>query len=244
MEIDEKRSLILGRMEYKVEQKYKTTLAAVAFIDVLGSSKAIKNNANESLNAIHIAYDETIVQFKKYHSEHMNEPKVDIFSDNIILSNEIVDGKEERAFFSIIFFSALLQMNMWINNLLVRGGISCGNFFSDERMIWGNALIQAYKLEGQIAIYPRIIVEPEIAEIIKSIMKPEKGKLLCEDFDGIYFVDPFGINQKEEGLYLIDQFINDNAIRLRNSQKDLEIYQKINWLQQYFCEKRREMIDT
>ena len=73
-----------------MEQKYKTTLAAVAFIDVLGSSKAIKNNANESLNAIHIAYDEPIVQFKKYHSEHMNEPKVDIFSDNIILSNEIV----------------------------------------------------------------------------------------------------------------------------------------------------------
>lgn len=227
-----------------MEQKYKTTLAAVAFIDVLGSSKAIKNNANESSNAIHIAYDETIVQFKKYHSEHMNEPKVDIFSDNIILSNEIVEGKEERAFLSIIFFSALLQMNMWINNLLVRGGISCGDFFSDERMIWGNALIQAYKLEGQIAIYPRIIVEPEIAEIIKSIMKPEKGKLLCEDFDGIYFVDPFGINQKEQGLYLIDQFINDNAIRLRNSQKDLKIYQKINWLQQYFCEKRREMIDT
>ena len=29
-----------------MEQKYRTTLAAVAFIDVLGSSKAIKNNAN------------------------------------------------------------------------------------------------------------------------------------------------------------------------------------------------------
>ena len=84
------------------------------------------------------------------------------------------------------------------------------------------ALIQAYKLEGQIAIYPRIIVETEIAEIIKSIMKPEKGKLLCEDFDGIYFVDSFGINQKKQGLYLIDQFINDNTIRLRNSQKDLK----------------------
>lgn len=135
-------------------------------------------------------------------------------------------------------------MNMWINNLLVRGGISCGNFFKDERMIWGNALIQAYKLEGQIAIYPRIIVEPEIAEIIKSIMKPEKGKLLCEDFDGIYFVDPFGIKQKKQDLYLINQFIDDNAIRLINNQKDLKTYQKINWLQQYFCEKRREMIDT
>lgn len=73
-------------------------------------------------------------------------------------------------------------MNMWINNLLARGGISCGNFFKDERMIWGNALIQAYKLEGQIAIYPRIIVEPEIAEIIKSIMKPEKREIVMRRF--------------------------------------------------------------
>ena len=106
-----------------MEQKYKTKPTAVAFIDVLGSSEAIKNNVNESLNAIHIAYDETIIQFEKYHSKHMKEPKVDIFSDNIILSNELIEGKEEKAFASIIFFSALLQMNMWVNDLLVRGGI-------------------------------------------------------------------------------------------------------------------------
>lgn len=95
----------------------------------------------------------------------------------IILSNEIIEGKEENAFLSIIFFSALLQLNMWINNLLVRGGISCGNFFSDERMIWGNALLRAYKLEDQIAIYPRIIVAPEIVEIIDYMTKHDRGKL-------------------------------------------------------------------
>ena len=91
-------------------------------------------------------------------------------TSEVSLSNRVED-MEERAFVSIIFFSALLQLNMWINNLLVRGGISYGDFFSDEKMIWGNALIGAYKLEGQIAIYPRIIVEPEIAEIIKSHYK-------------------------------------------------------------------------
>lgn len=78
-----------------MEQKYRTILAAVAFIDVLGSSEAIKNNANESLNAIHIAYDETIIQFKKYHSEYIYEPKVNIFSDHIILSSDIIEGKED-----------------------------------------------------------------------------------------------------------------------------------------------------
>lgn len=227
-----------------MEQKYRTTLAAVAFIDVLGSSEAIKTNADESLNAIHIAYDETIIQFKKYHSEYIYEPKVNIFSDNIILSNDIIEGKEDCALYSIIFFSALLQINMWVNGLLVRGGISCGNFFSDERMIWGNALIRAYTLEGQIAIYPRIIVETEIAEILHSMLQSKKVKLLCEDFDGMYFVDPFGINKKEMGVYLIEKFIDDNTIRLKNCQGNLKVYQKVNWLQQYFCEKYREMTEN
>lgn len=65
-------------------------------------------------------------------------------------------------------------MNMWVNGLLVRGGISCGSFFSDERMIWGNALIRAYALEGQIAIYPRIIVGTEIAKVINPMMQSKK----------------------------------------------------------------------
>ena len=108
-------------------------------------------------------------------------------------------------------------------------------------MIWGNALIKAYILEGQIAIYPRIIVETEIAEIIHPMLQSKKVKLLCEDFDGMYFVDPFGINKKEMGLYLIKKFIDDNTIRLKNSQGNLKVYQKVNWLQQYFCEKYRKM---
>lgn len=226
-----------------MEQKYRTKPAVVAFIDVLGSSEAIKNNANESLNAIHIAYDETIIQFKQYNSEYIKEPKVNIFSDNIILSNDIIEGKEDCALYSIIFFSALLQMNMWVNGLLVRGGISCGNFFSDERMIWGNALIRAYTLEGQIAIYPRIIVETEISKIIYPMMQSKKVRLLCEDFDGMYFIDPFGTNNKENGLYLLEQFIDDNTIRLNKSKENLKVYQKINWIQRYFLEKYREIID-
>ena len=50
-----------------MEQKYRTTLATVAFMDVLGSSEAIKTNADESLNAIHITYDEAIIQLALIH---------------------------------------------------------------------------------------------------------------------------------------------------------------------------------
>ena len=227
-----------------MNQKYQTTLSVVAFIDVLGSSEAIRTNANESLNAIHTAYDEAIIEFEKNHSEYLCEPKVDIFSDNIILSIEVTEGTENKAFLSIIFFGALLQMHMWINGLLVRGGISCGDFFSDEKMIWGNALLTAHALENQIAIYPRIILEPEMAEALQPTMSTAESHILCKDFDGIYFVDPFGTKRKGNGLNLLDKFLDDNAVRLRKNQNDLKKYQKINWLQQYFLEKHREMIDT
>ena len=46
------------------------------------------------------------------------------------------------------------------------------------------------------------------------------------------------------GLYLIEKFIDDNTIRLKNSQVNLKVYQKVNWLQQYFCEKYREMTEN
>ena len=38
-----------------VENKYKTTKSIVAFIDVLGSSEAIKNDADKSLQMMHDA---------------------------------------------------------------------------------------------------------------------------------------------------------------------------------------------
>lgn len=66
--------------------------------------------------------------------------------------------------------------------------------------------------------------------------------MLCEDFDGMYFIDPFGTNT-ENGLYLLEQFIDDNTIRLSKSKENLKVYQKVNWLQRYFLEKHREIIE-
>ncbi len=221
-----------------MEQEYKTNNSFVAFIDVLGSSEAIKNDPDKSLNAIHKAYDMAIDKFNRYENGNFNELKINIFSDNIILSCPVKEGEEVEALVSILFFSMLLQVCMWINGLMVRGGIAFGDYFADGIMVWGKALLRAYELESKIAIYPRIIVMPEIVDILNCFSSPIFKSFVCEDYDGIFFIDPLG-NKKigDEFLDFIDQLIEDNTERMSKYKDNLRVYQKVNWLQQYFCEK-------
>ena len=225
-----------------VKYQYETEFAAAAFIDVLGTSEAIKEDADRSLNEIHLAYDDAVKELKMRCPAWVKEFKVNIFSDNILLSCKAVKGEEIKAFYAIIYFSALLQISMWTHNLLVRGGISWGSFFSDETMVWGKALLKAYNLESKAAVYPRIVVEPEIADIIMECRsKSQEGLLLSGDFDGMYYVDPFGIEGGQAKLVLLEQFLDDNKVRLEKSKGNPRVHQKHSWLQRYFCEKYREI---
>ncbi|MCH5280928.1 MAG: hypothetical protein J1E61_05615 [Lachnospiraceae bacterium] len=228
-----------------MEQKYKMINAVVAFIDVLGSSEAIEEDEVASLNAIHIAYDKALAEFKRRSTKTLIEPKVNIFSDNIALSVEIVENEEEKAFLSIISFSAMLQMYMWTNGFLVRGGISYGTFFVDEIMIWGKTLLRTHKFEESVSIYPRIIIEPKIAEVLRPVFKSKRINIINKDFDGMFFIDPFGLETKTKEVYLnlLEYFINDNLVRLEKYQNNIKIYQKICWLQQYFEEKYDKLIN-
>lgn len=51
------------------------------------------------------------------------------------------------------------------------------------------------------------------------------------------------MEQKYKTTLAAIAFIDDNIIRLRNSQGNLKIYQKVNWLHQYFCKKHKEMTE-
>ena len=70
---------------------------------------------------------------------------------------------------------------------LLRGGISIGQLFIDDAMVWGEALLKSYYLEDKIANYPRIIIEKKVVNEIKQ------DSQLCEfirkDFDNLLFFE-------------------------------------------------------
>lgn len=227
----------------KSNSKPNTTKSVVAFLDILGAGSLIKGDVNESLNVVHQCYEFVCNEIGEIYNESLPVPQISIFSDNIVLSLPCENLSEENqlfSFFSIIAYSAIMISYFWNKGLLIRGGISIGSFFSDDLMVWGEGLTKAYYLESHIAIYPRVVVDPKYYNLFQTACEPFKFKILCDDFDGLQFVDPFykTTNRNHE---LIKKFIKENVDRINKCKKeDIKIIQKLLWLQNYFEEKLSE----
>lgn len=149
----------------------KTEKTFVAFIDLLGASELIEKDPDGSLNIIHNCYEGVKQFISEWDKEPLTIPEMKIFSDNIILSIPLNDFDSDKSIFSamsILIFSAYLQLYFWMHDLLVRGAITIGSYYEDEMMAWGKGLVKAYRLESSLAIYPRIIIDPEIENMIPS----------------------------------------------------------------------------
>ena len=82
-----------------------------------------------------------------------------------------------------MFFKELYR-----KRVVFRGGIAIGKLYMDSKMnfVWGEALVKAHVLEEKTAIYPRVVLSSQIAELNLS-----SSARVLKDFDGIHFVDYF-----------------------------------------------------
>jgi len=96
--------------------------------------------------------------------------------------------------------SAVLQQikgitgNLLMLGVLVRGGIAVGNLFHESGIIVGPALIEAYKLEQQVAHYPRVLVSPAVLDVLRNDNVRDNSREFIRDVDGMVFVDVLGLN--------------------------------------------------
>ena len=102
------------------------------------------------------------------------------FSDNIVISTAVKDGNIPY------FLRAIAIMQLMTSSLgfLLRGGIAIGDIYHDDEVVFGPALVRAYELKSQIAVYPRIVLDKEVLD-----QGHIQGFHVHED--GIYFLDPF-----------------------------------------------------
>ncbi|HEY2236973.1 MAG TPA: hypothetical protein VGK01_26130 [Candidatus Angelobacter sp.] len=49
-----------------------------------------------------------------------------------------------------------------IHGILLRGGVSLGPCYGDDEYLFGPALIQSYRLEEQVALFPRIVIDTDL----------------------------------------------------------------------------------
>lgn len=219
---------------------YQTEEYIVAFIDVLGASNEIKKDSNKSLNIIHEAYNRAKNSCEKlYDIENIShlKPIIKIFSDNIVIAVKVKDKKPIPAFYSIVIMSGIIQHEFLNMNYLVRGGISYGDFFVDDTMLWGKALLDSYYIENNISIYPRIVIHPQTVKRLQLLSFIDNIKYISEDLDGLYFVDYMqDIFYKGNFIALLLKRLEESDKLLMNSN-DIKTHQKILWHNNYLVSK-------
>jgi len=106
--------------------------------------------------------------------------------------------EEKKDFPHLLFIVRYLQDRLWELGICLRGGIALGKMYwnpKEPNITLGTGWIKAYKLESEIAIYPRIVVAEDLYESFQNhSAKPfaKEGFLkdyIKKDFDGVYFLD-------------------------------------------------------
>lgn len=161
---------------------------AVLFLDILGF-KALVNEGEEQKLFDALA---TSAAFAQSNPSFPELTHTTAFSDSIVVSHRLEPGGVQN----IINTASMLAWCFLRQGILTRGGIACGDMHHTTDRLFGRAMNEAYQLENELAIFPRILVSDEI----RAFVMPEKpdgkavgtincdSEVLRQDFDGEWHV--------------------------------------------------------
>lgn len=196
-----------------------TSKYCVAYLDILGSKNLIDNDKNnEFLNYLNMICGDALLEVSSN-----KDIFIKIFSDNILLAvnTECEAQIRKERIEALINRVGNIQNEILRYGYLVRGAIVEGDFFHNDVIVYGKALVEAVTDEEQIAIYPRVIVQKDIFELFPH-----------------YFI------MDEDNLVFLNQFIFSNTLEhisfkyqlleMLNKKPSEDIQQKIMWSINYF----------
>ncbi len=160
----------------------------VAFIDILGFESLIKRLGDDGdLHSKLLWALRRIGHYKEIAGKPeyaQKELEVSVFSDSIVISSQ------PEHIFDVVWSCVGLQSQLLALAILTRGGISMGRTYHQKDILYGDGMIKAYRLESGAAIYPRIIVDPNL---MPRVSRGQREMYLSEDHDGLWFVVPFAM---------------------------------------------------
>lgn len=208
-----------------------SNLSFVAFIDILGFGQMVERDCfSAQPGELHLPSLRTALTQAQ---DGIKNVRITQFSDSIILAAPF--SKEEDDFCKFIDTVASLQASLFSSGILVRGGVSHGQHFHDEVLLFSQALIEAYHLESSLARDPRILISSETLSLLYPKINYPK-QIIC-DRDGHYFID-----------YM--ELLDEPAVRstIQRLAPDLKsgngnVRSKIAWVFEYasFAKKGLEM---
>lgn len=134
------------------------------------------------------------------------------FSDNVAISCDVGASGQSESYLLGTLISLVATIQLFCLSrygVLIRGGISYGMLFADDRVVFGDALIKAVQIENR-TFYPRIEVDQEVVERINQMADvPASELFIATDFDGTSFVNSFALlSEKAKDSWIVETVQN------------------------------------
>jgi len=163
----------------------------VAFIDVLGFAELVKASDADLTDRTKLGkLIDTNKFFERFMGKFLKFAEAAFFSDSFVLSMRPPDV---RALF-VIRETGYLCRHLLLQGFPCRGAITTGLLYHRGRFIVGPALVNAYRLEQSVAIYPRVILDDATMKYWRNELSPphtDLESLVKRGRDGQHFLDIF-----------------------------------------------------
>lgn len=205
----------------------------LAFMDILGFKEIVRSASCDEILSIYAeAKKQYEIMMTTEDTTHplfnISDMHIKIMSDTICIyiCSDILNSLPSLIYICIFFQVRMLRH---FPPILIRGGISQGALYEDEEILFGEALVNAYLLESNNAMVPRVILTKSLVDNCTNAdedLKKTLSNVLFKDFDGLYSLEycfPFywmGRTGHEEEIERVCKYIQnvldtttDNSIR-------------------------------
>ncbi|CAM3857150.1 hypothetical protein [Arcobacter cloacae] len=222
----------------------------VAFLDVLGFKKLVFSKSKEDKKKIESYFE--IVK-SEISSLKTVDTKQDInyilISDSIIISIEQSQDETQKIenLRQLCIAVGKIQCKLALHNIWLRGAISSGETYidSEEKQIVGAGYINAYLLEANHAIVPRVIIDNKIIYeleldssdvLINKLNRTQHQYLFQWNWYGNHMIKI----EKDIPLFInyFHNIENDDLLMVMNNiqeniYSDVTLYKKFKWVSDY-----------
>lgn len=177
----------------------------IAFVDILGFSGIVERMSSEkrlftTFRDALKSLDQQARDFRRYRRQLEDKREATVRKGLAPLSGE--SNLQMTAFSDCYVLSEVspawhvlaavqaLGSKFLTEGILTRGAVIQGEAYHSGRILFGPGIVEAYKLESQVAKYPRILVTDAVRQAVGGYHEGLwKGRLLCHDVDGCWFVN-------------------------------------------------------
>ncbi|MFC1574194.1 hypothetical protein ACFL30_03340 [Candidatus Latescibacterota bacterium] len=244
----------------------------VAYIDILGFSSLIKESEKDSkmLDRIIIAltYLKTRESPEGWNIEKIEieedaqkkgvdnfriEDKINVicFSDAIVVSVKIQNSGINEAVSTLTTNLSFIGSYLLTEGILIRGGMTYGNLIHSENgLVLGQALIDAYKIEKKLSVYPRILFSKKLLDKLNYPLKTKHDRYpyhqyLCRFDDGcVGFHQLIYFQVMQSCIEMTENKLKQNLLKAKRViisglDKNLDkpdVFQKYKWMKDKYNE--------